>query len=203
MRKMIMLAAAAAMALAGCTESSEDYQIGASEAWSKLSSSGYAIGSYATPAGLNSVDVKPTFESFPGERTAYWKFMRKGSELGRINLVVEGDATSSTVSMSYAKGDASGENAKLEPLIRQFAQPLFVDAVDAAIEGRPREESMKSMADMQSMTQTSGQMMNETWAKMGERKAETREMLRQVEGQVAVQTAQHSSTRPTTNLRSY
>lgn len=203
MRKLIMFAAVAALAVSACTESSEDYKVGASEAWSKLSSAGFSIGTYGTPAGLNYVNVKPTFESFPGERTAYWKFMRDGIELGRINVVVEGDQSSSTVSMSYAKGDTSGENAKLEPLIRQYAQPLFVDAVDAAIEGRPREEGMKSMADVQSATQTSGQMMNETWGKMGKHKAEAKEQLRRVQGDVAAQTAQHTSTRPTTSLSSY
>ena len=155
------------------------------------------------PQGLIGVDVRPTFESFPGERTAYWKFMRKGAELGRINVVVEGDATSSTVSMSYAKGDTSGENGKLEPLIRQFAQPLFVDAVDAAVEGRPREEDMKAMADMQSATQTSGLMMNNMWGQIHDGKAKAKERLRQAEGEVAVATAQHASTRPTTSLSSY
>lgn len=203
MRKLTILAAAAALALSACTESSETYQIGASQAWSKLSSASYAIGTYGMPMGLKSVDVRPTFESFPGERTAYWKFMRNGTELGRINLVVEGDDTSSTVSMSYAKGNVSGEDAKLEPLLRQYARHLFVEAVDAEIEGRPREEGMKSMADMQSMTQTSGQMMNETFGSMSKRRAESREQLRQVQGEVAVQTAQHTSTRPTTSLRSY
>ena len=141
MRKINLLAAVAALALSACTESSEDYQIGVTDAWSKLSSAGYAIGTWATPQGLTGVDVRPTFQSFPGERTAYWKFTRKGTELGRINVVVEGDAASSTVSMSYAKGDTSGDNAKLEPLIRQFAQPLFVDAVDAAV------EALRALAD--------------------------------------------------------
>jgi hypothetical protein len=200
---MMILAASAALALSACTESSESYQIGASEAWSKLSSAGYSIGTYGLPMGLKSVDVRSTFESFPGDRTAYWKFVRNGTELGRINLVVEGDQSSSTVSMSYAKGNVSGEDAKLEPLLRQYAQPLFVDAVDAAIEGRAREEGVKSSADMQSMTQTSGMMMNDMWGKMGKRKAESKEMMRQVQGQVAVQTAQHTSTRPTTSLSSY
>ena len=201
MRRLMMFAAA--LALAACTESSEDYPVGASEAWSKISSAGYSIGSYGTPAGLLYVDVKPTFESFPGERTAYWKFMRKGVELGRINVVVEGDQASSTVSMSYAKGDTSGDNAKLEPLIRQFAQPLFVDAVDAAIEGRPREEDMKSMADVQSATQTSGQLMDETWGKVAESKKEAREKLDAAVADAQARTTQYSSTRPTTDLRSY
>ena len=203
MRKLTILAASAALALSACTESSETYQVGASQAWSKLSSAGYAISTYGMPMGLKSVDVKPTFESFPGERTAYWKFVRNGTELGRINVVVDGDDTSSTVSMSYAKGNVSGEDAKLEPLLRQFARHLFVEAVDAEIEGRPRDEDMKSMADIQSMTQTSGQMMNETLGSMSKRRAEAREQMRQVQGEVAAQTAQHTSTRPTTNLRSY
>lgn len=203
MRTLMTLAAAAALALSGCTESSEDYRIGASEAWSKLSSAGYSIGSYGTPAGLLYVNVKPTFESFPGERTAYWKFMREGVELGRINVVVEGDQASSTVSMSYAKGDTSGDNAKLEPLIRQFAQPLFVDAVDAAIEGRPREEDMKSMADMQSATQTSGQMMNETFGQIGKQRAESKKQLKAAMAEAQVSTSKYTSTRPTTDLRGY
>lgn len=203
MRKLMILAASAALALSACTESSESYPIGASEAWSKLASAGYSIGTYGLPAGLKSVDVSSTFQSFPGERTAYWKFMRKGTELGRINLVVEGDEASSTVSMSYAKGNVAGDDAKLEPLIRQFAQPLFVDAVDAQIEGRAREEGVKSMADTQSMTQTSGMMMNDMWGKMGEKKKEAKEKMRQAEGQVAAATAQHTSTRPTTSLSGY
>lgn len=201
--RTLMIGLAAALALVGCTESSEDYKIGASEAWSKVSSSGYSIATYANPAGLSMVSVKPTFQSFPGERTAYWKFMRDGKELGRINLVVEGDDASSTVSMSYAKGDTSGDNAKLEPLIRQYAQPLFVDAVDAAIEGRAREEGMKAMADTQSATQTSGQMMSETFGQIGKHRAEAKERLRQAQGEAAAATAQYTSTRPTTNLRSY
>lgn len=203
MRRLTTLAAVAAIALSACTESSEDYKIGASQAWSKLSSAGYSIGTYGTPSGLLFVNVKPMFESFPGERTAYWKFMREGVELGRINVVVEGDEATSTVSMSYAKGDTSGENGKLEPLIRQFAQPLFVDAVDAAIEDRAREEDMKAMADMQSATQTSGLMMNETFGQMGKRRVETKEALRRAQGDAAARTAQYSSTRPTTNLKSY
>ena len=203
MRKLTILAACAALALSACTESSETYPIGASQAWSKLMSAGSSIGTYGMPSGLMSVGVRPTFQSFPGDRTAYWKFMRKGTELGRINLVVEGDEASSTVSMSYAKGNVAGDDAKLEPLIRQFAQPLFVDAVDAQIEGRAREEGMKSMADAQSMTQTSGMMMNDMWGKMGERKKEAKEMMRQVQGEVAVQTSQHTSTRPTTSLSGY
>ena len=36
MRKFLTIAAAAALALSACTESSESYEVGASEAWSKV-----------------------------------------------------------------------------------------------------------------------------------------------------------------------
>ncbi len=46
-------------------------------------------------------------------------------------------------------------------------------------------------------------MMNETFGSMSKRRVEAREQMRQVQGEVAAQTAQHTSTRSTTNLRSY
>ena len=66
MRKLMILAASTALALSACTESSESYQIGASQAWSKLSSAGYAISTYGMPMGLKSVDVKLDLRKLPG-----------------------------------------------------------------------------------------------------------------------------------------
>ena len=160
--------AACALALAGCGGSSEEYPVGASAAWSKVSGAGYAAAGYGLPSGLLGADVRASFESFPGERTGYWKFTRKGQELGRLNVVVEGDEASSTVSYSYDQGDVAKADEQAERLLRQYAQPLIVEAIDSTIENRARDAQMKRHADAQTSTAMIGQMMKDVDSSLNE-----------------------------------
>ena len=163
MQRFIRLPALAALALslAGCGGAKETYQAPVSETWSKVSSSAYAAAAFGVPVGLLGADVRASFESFPGERTGYWKFSRKGKELGRLNVAVEGDAESSTVSYNYASGDVAAADQKAEKLVRQFGQPLIVEAIDSTIEGRARDDQLRRQADAQSTTAMMGQLFND------------------------------------------
>lgn len=157
----IALLSTIALALAGCGGAEETYQVPVSDAWSKVSGAAYAAAGFGVPSGLLGADVRASFESFPGERTGYWKFTRAGKELGRLNVKVDGDAESSSVSYSYAKGDVASADQQAEKLVQQYAQPLIVEAIDSTIEGRARDEQMKRHADAQSTTAMMGQLFND------------------------------------------
>ena len=211
MRKFLMIAGIGlALSLSACGETSETYQVGVSDAWSKLASSGYAVSSFGMPSGLLAMDVQASFESVPGDSAAYWTFTRKGKELGRLNVAVEGDQSSSTVSYSYAKGDVSGEDEKIEQVIRQVAQPLFVEAVDATIENRSSDQNMRKTADAESTKQLIGQAVEETYSAINKARKESEETwaARDAEDAAraaddAAHSAQQSSSKPTTDLSKF
>lgn len=210
MRKVMMMATAVALSLSACTETSETYQVGVSDAWSKLASSGYAVSSFGMPSALLAMDVQASFESIPGDSTAYWAFTRNGKELGRLNVAVEGDQSSSTVSYSYAKGDVSGEDEKIEQVIRQVAQPLFVEAVDATIENRSSDQNMRKMADAESTKQLIGQAVKETYSAIGKAHKESQEKWARQDAEMAAEqandaalSAKDNSARPTTDLSKF
>lgn len=206
MRKFLTIAAVtAALALSACTERSESYQVGASEAWAKVSSAGYAAAAFGVPSGLRGADVNASFES-AADRTGYWKFTRKGKELGRLNVAVDGDETSSTVSYSYARGDVGAEDKKAEQMVRQYSQLLVVEAIDSSIEGRARDEEMKRMADAQSSAAMIGTMMKDVDKSMNEAVKRFDEQDRQREASAAsaaVAKARANSAKPTTDLSQY
>ena len=68
---------------------------------------------------------------------------------------------SSSVSYNYASGDVAAADEQAEKLVRQYAQPLIVEAIDSTIEGRARDEQMKRQADAQSTTAMMGQLFND------------------------------------------
>lgn len=211
MRKHLLMAATAfTLSLSACAESGETYPVSVDEAWSKVSSSGYAASAYGLPLGLVGVNVQASFESSPGDRTAYWKFTRNGKDLGRVNVAVEGDQTSSKVSYSYVDGDVSGDNQKIGQTIRQIAQPLLVEAVDAAIENRSPEQRMKSVADAESTKQLIGHAMKETYSAIGKAQKESEKLWEQRDAEIAADQAdaaahhaQSNTAKPTTDLSSY
>ena len=166
--RALLIPALATLSLAGCGGSSEEYPLGASAAWSKVSGAGYAAAGFGLPSGLLGADVRASFESFPGERTGYWKFTRKGQELGRLNVTVDGDEASSTVSYGYDRGDVGKADEQAERLLRQYAQPLIVEAIDSTIENRARDEQLKRHADAQTMTAMMGQLFNDVDKSMNE-----------------------------------
>lgn len=204
MRNVMILAAFAV--LAACGGKSETYQASVSDTWSKVSSSGYSAGSYGLPAGLLGADVKASFESFPGDRTGYWKFMRKGKELGRINVAVEGDEASSTVSYSYAKGDVAAEDEKAERMVRQYSQTLVAEAIDASIESRARDDNFKRHADAQSMAAMMGDMMKQVDKSMNEavKDFDRQDREREISNiNSQARNAKANSTKPSVNLKGY
>ena len=195
-----------ALALAGCGGTKESYEVPVSDTWSKVSGAAYAAAGFGVPTGLLGADVRASFESFPGERTGYWKFTRKGKELGRLNVAVEGDTSSSTVSYSYAGGDVASADQQAEKLVRQYAQPLIVEAIDSTIEGRARDEQMKRHADAQSTTAMIGQMMKDVDASMDEAVARFDEQDRDRKrrnASAAVNKARANSAKPMTDLSGY
>ena len=205
MRRPILLPALAAMtlALAGCGGSKEDYAVPVGDAWSKVSSSAYAAAAFGVPVGLLGADVRATFESFPGERTGYWKFSRKGKELGRLNVAVEGDPESSTVSYSYTRGDVAAADQQAEKLVRQYAEPLIVEAIDSTIEGRARDEQLRRNADAQTTTAMMGQLFNDVDKSMQGAVARFDEQERdrkRSKANKAVREARTNATRPMVSL---
>ena len=195
-----------AVALAGCGGAKESYEVPVSDAWSKVSGAAYAAAGFGVPSGLLGADVRASFESFPGERTGYWKFTRAGKELGRLNVAVEGDDSSSSVSYSYAGGDVAAADQQAEKLVRQYAQPLIVEAIDSTIEGRARDEQMKRHADAQSTTAMMGQLFADVDKSMQgavKRFDEQERDRKRRNANAAVNKARTNATRPTTNLSGY
>ena len=195
-----------ALALAGCGGTKESYEVPVSDAWSKVSGAAYAAAGFGVPTGLLGADVRASFESFPGERTGYWKFTRKGKELGRLNVAVEGDTSSSTVSYTYASGDVASDDQKAENLVRQYSQPLIVEAIDSTIEGRARDEQLKRHADVQSTTVMMGQLFKEVDKSMDAAVARFDEQERDRKrrnANAAVNRARTNSTKPMTDLGGY
>ena len=192
-----------ALTLAGCGGAKESYEVPVSDAWAKVSGAAYAAASFGVPVGLQGADVRASFESFPGERTGYWKFSRKGKELGRLNLVVDGDVESSSLSYSYATGDVAAEDERAEKLVRQYAQPLIVEAIDSTIEGRARDEQLRRHADAQTTTAMMGQFFNDVDKSMNEAVANFDEQERarkRSKANTAVREARTNATKPMVSL---
>ena len=150
--------AALALALAGCGGSKETYAIPVSDAFAKLSSAGYAAGGYALPGMLAGMDVDVSFQSF-SDRTANWKFTHKGKELARVEVAIEGDSQSSTVTYQYMPGEGAAEFPKLAGAIDTFSHKLLLAGMDAQFEGRPMDEAMKADANAQLARAMIGDMM--------------------------------------------
>ena len=149
---------ALALALAGCGGTKETYPIPVSEAFSKLSSAGYAAGGFALPGVLSAMDVNVSFQAFP-DRTANWKFTHKGKELGRVEAAVEGDLESSTVSYHFMPGEAASEFPKLASAVDSYSRKLLLEGMDAQLDGRPMDEAMKADANAQLARAMIGDMM--------------------------------------------
>lgn len=204
MRNILLVAACSlALTLTACTETSESYTIGSSDAYSKLAGSGYSGGIYPLPNGLSATKVKLDFEATPTDQTAYWKFTRNGKELGRINAVVEGDATSSTISYSYAKGEGAGADEKLERLVRTYMPMLISETIDAKIEDRAIDAKMRNHADAMISAATIGNMMNDVDTSLDKYVRESDERERESKARAAVNNARYNGAKPTTDLSQY
>lgn len=151
--------AAIALALAGCGgETKESYAMPVGDTFSRLSSAGYAASGYALPGMLAGMDVKVSFQAF-GDRTANWKFTHKGKELARVEALVEGDSESSSVTYSYLPGEAAAEFPKLAWGVDSFSKKLLLEGMDAQLDGRPMDPTLKEEANAQLARAMIGDMM--------------------------------------------
>ncbi|MCY7279328.1 MAG: hypothetical protein LH610_00250 [Sphingomonas bacterium] len=204
MRNYVMAAVCSlALALSACSDTSESYTIGSSDAYSKLAGSGYSGGIYPLPNGLSAMKINLAFEATPTDQTAYWKFTRNGKELGRINAVVEGDATSSTISYSYAKGEGAGEDEKLERLVRTYMPKLISETIDAKIEDRAFDARIRNNADAMISVATIGNMMKDVGTSMDKYARESDERATESKARAAVNNARYNGAKPTTDLSKY
>lgn len=198
--RFTMLAAAMAV-LAGCG-SSESYDVGASQVYSKVLSAAMSDSIATLPVGLSANNVSVRFQSIPTDRTAYWLYTKGGKEIGRVNVAVEGDEGSSTVSYNYAEGEGAGEFDKIARQVKQHMPMLVAEAVDANIEARPVDGELKKNADKLTMMALMGDMINGASSAMDEavRKQEERSRMRDAERSVS--TSQQTATQPMMDLKS-
>ena len=205
MRKFAVAILAAAFALSACNKE-ESYEVGASDLFAALGSANYQKGLSPLPVGLMGAEVKVNFQSFPGDRTAYWAFTRNGKEIARINAAVEGDDSASSVSYSYAAGPAAGEFDKIERQIEAHMPLLVAEAVDAKVENRPVDNGMLASADQLTATALMGDMMKDVSASMEQAVAEfdARDKEREISRiNSQAREAQTSSTQPAVDLSKF
>ena len=196
--RFTMLAAAMAV-LAGCG-SSESYDVGASQAYSKVLGAAMSESIATLPVGLTANDVSVRFQSIPTDRTAYWLYTKGGKEIGRVNVAVEGDEASSTVSYNYAEGEGAGEFDKIARQVKQHMPMLVTEAVDATIEARPVDAELKKNADKLTMMALMGDMMNDASSAMDQAVREQEQRSRMRDAERSVSSAPSTSTQPMMDL---
>lgn len=142
----MMIVGAVALLLAGC--GSEEYPMPASKAASLLASVGYSPALSTMPAPLAKVQV--SFESMPDGQSVQWSFRRGRDDLGRIVATVEpsGEAASA-VKVDYVEGEdhGGGTAGRLRMQLKTNLRPLFVEAVDSTLDGRPFDEAVRAKVE--------------------------------------------------------
>ena len=137
---------AAALLLTSC--GSEEYPMPAAQATSMLSSLGYSPTLSTMPAALGSMQVG--FETMPDGKSVQWSFRRGRDDLGHITATVEpkGD-TASTVKVDYAEGEdhGGGSAGRIRMQLKNNLKPLFVEAIDSTLDGRPFDEAVRSKVE--------------------------------------------------------
>ncbi len=137
------LLGAAALLLASC--GSEEYPMPAAQATSMLSSLGYSPILSTMPAALGKVQVG--FETMPDGKSVQWSFRRGRDDLGHIVATVEpsGEAAS-TVKVDYVEGQdhGGGSAGRIRMQLKTNLKPLFVEAVDSTLDGRPFDEAVRT-----------------------------------------------------------
>lgn len=198
-----LLIGAAVLALVGCT-TEETYPVSASEAYSTLTGLGYAPGVYPLPVGLTHVGMQ--FEAVPADSAVRWQFRNsEGADLATVTATVapDGDAAS-TISIVYAEGsapDGKDRNEKTRRLIQAHVQPLIVEAVDAKLENRPFDKSLRVDADMKTATASVGDMMKDVDSSLAAHIAKEKE--REAEKANSVYVNPNNATKPTTDLSKF
>ena len=146
MNTRLAILGAAALLLSSC--GSEDYPMPAAQATSLLASLGYSPTLATMPSAIAKVQVG--FESMPDGQSVKWSFRRGRDDLGMIVATVmpSGD-TASTVKVDYMEGKdhGGGTAGRLRMQLKTNLKPLFVEAVDSTLEGRPFDEAVRAKVD--------------------------------------------------------
>lgn len=146
MKIRLPLLGAAALLLSSC--GSEEYPMSAAQAGSMLSSLGYSPVLATMPNAIAKVQVN--FETLSDGQSVQWSFRRGRDDLGKIVATVlsSGDAAS-TVKVDYREGEdrGGGTAGRLRMQLKTNLRPLFVEAVDSTLDGRPFDETVRAKVD--------------------------------------------------------
>jgi len=143
MKFRLAIVGAAALLLSSC--GSEEYPMPATQATSMLASLGYSPVLATMPAALGKVQVG--FETMPDGQSVQWSFRQGRHDLGLIVATVTPNGeTASTVKVAYAEGSdhGGGTAGRIRQQIKINLRPLFVEAVDSTLEGRPFDEAVRA-----------------------------------------------------------
>ena len=142
-KPMIILAA---LLIASC--GSDSYPMPAAQATSMLSSLGYSPTLSTMPNAIGKMQVG--FETMPDGKSVQWSFRRGRDDLGYIVATVEpsGD-TASTVTVAYAEGKdhGGGSAGRIRMQLKSNLKPLFVEAIDSTLDGRPFDEAVRAKVE--------------------------------------------------------
>ena len=100
------------------------------------------------PTALGKVQVG--FESLPDGQSVQWSFRRGHDDLGHITATVEPSGeTASIVKVDYAEGEdhGGGTAGRIRMQLKNNLKPLFVEAVDSTLDGRPFDEAVRAKVD--------------------------------------------------------
>ena len=140
------LLGAAALLLAAC--GGDEYPMPAAQAASTLASLCYSSALTTMPPALGKVQV--SFEALSDGQSVQWSFRRGRDDLGRIIATVEpsGEAASK-VKVDYVEGSdhGGGTAGRLRQQLKINLRPLFVEAVDSTLAGRPFNEAVRAKVD--------------------------------------------------------
>lgn len=142
----LTIAAALALLLSSC--GNEEYPMSAAQAGSMLASLGYSPSLATMPTPIAKVQVG--FETLPDGQSVQWSFNRGRDDLGKIVATVmpSGDAAS-TVKVDYVEGSdrGGGTAGRLRMQLKTNLRPLFVEAVDSTLDGRPFDEAVRAKVE--------------------------------------------------------
>ena len=142
----LTLLGAAALSLSSC--GSDEYPMPAAQAASTLASLGYSPVLATMPAAIGKVQVG--FESMPDGKSVQWSFRRGRDDLGHIvATVAPSGETASKVQVDYVEGSdhGGGTAGRLRQQLKINLRPLFVEAVDSTLDGRPFDEAVRAKVD--------------------------------------------------------
>lgn len=143
----MMILGASALLMAGCG-GAEEYPMPAAQATSILASLGYSPTLSTMPAALGKMQVG--FETMPDGQSVRWSFRRGRDDLGMIvATVMPNGENASTVKVDYVEGEdhGGGSAGRIRMQLKTNLRPLFVEAVDSTLDGRPFDEAVRTKVE--------------------------------------------------------